>query len=101
MYPEKTTVGIPLAEGVAMDEPHRRSSAIIPACDNLIFGWVWRGEPASRLLVQPVTCVGSSPSEWNYEKWAGQHTIHLIDFVFHTLNGNWRLFMSTGYGSCR
>jgi len=88
MYPEKTTVCIPVVEGVAMDEPHRRSSAIIPACDDLIFGWVWRGEPAPGLLIQLVTCVGSLPSERNHEKWARQHTIRLIDFVFHTLDGN-------------
>ncbi len=63
MYPEKTTVRIPLAEGVAMDEPHRRSSAIIPACDDLIFGWVWRGKPPPGLLVHTVTCEASLPSE--------------------------------------
>ena len=56
MNPEKGTLGIPSLEGAAKGEPHRGSISNIPACIHLIFRWVRRGQPASRVLVQAVTC---------------------------------------------
>ena len=54
--PQKTTFDIPLLEGTASYEPDRRSVVIIIARNDLIFRRVWWGKPASRFVVETITC---------------------------------------------
>jgi hypothetical protein len=58
MNPQKRTCfgPLPFRERVALDKPRRGPRVPQFAGNFVIYGWIWRREPTSDILLQFVTC---------------------------------------------
>jgi hypothetical protein len=55
--PQESAIGLPFGEDTAFKEPPGGSPVMNVACDVVIDGGIWRGNPSSKAISQLVPCV--------------------------------------------